>query len=68
MEVKNRVIKAVNLVGDFFLVGDLDAQLLKRLKGAELTRESLEKALPERLDDVVRNLKRSDFVELIIES
>ena len=68
MEVKNRVIKAVNLVGDFFLVGDLDAQLLKRLKGAKLTRESLEKALPERLDDVVRNLKRSDFVELIIES
>ena len=68
MEVKNRVIKAVNLVGDFFLVGDLDAQLLKRLKGAELTRESLENALPERLDDVVRNLKRSDFVELIVES
>ena len=68
MEVKNRVIKAVNLVGDFFLVGDLDAQLLKRLKGAELTRESLEKVLPERLDDVVRNLKRSDFVELIIDN
>ena len=68
MEVKNRVIKAINLVGDFFLVGDLDAQLLKRLKGAELTRESLENALPERLDDVVRNLKRSDFVELIIDN
>ena len=68
MEVKNRVIKAINIVGDFFLVGDLDAQLLKRLKGAELTRESLENALPERLDDVVRNLKRSDFVELLIDN
>ena len=68
MEVKNRVIKAINLVGDFFLVGDLDAQLLKRLKGAELTRESLENALPERLDDVVRNLSRNEFIELIIEN
>ena len=68
MEVKNRVIKAINIVGDFFLVGDLDTQLLKRLKGVELTRESLEKALPERLDDVVRNLSRNEFIELIIEN
>ena len=68
MEVKNRVIKAINIVGDFFLVGDLDTQLLKRLKGVELTRESLENALPERLDDVVRNLSRNEFIELIIEN
>ena len=68
MEVKNRVIKAINIVGDFFLVGDLDTQLLKRLKGVELTRESLEKALPERLDDVVRNLSRNEFIELIIDN
>ena len=66
MEVKNDVIKAVNLVGDFFLVGDLDTQVLRRLKGAKLTRESLEKALPERLDDVIRNLKREDFVNLVM--
>lgn len=66
MEVKNDVIKAVNLVGDFFLVGDLDTQVLRRLKGAKLTRESLENALPERLDDVVRNLKREDFIDVLI--
>ena len=66
MEVKNDVIKAVNLVGDFFLVGDLDTQVLRRLKGAKLTRESLENALPERLDDVVRNLKREDFINILI--
>lgn len=66
MEVKNDVIKAVNLVGDFFLVGDLDTQVLRRLKGAKLTRESLENALPERLDDVVRNLSRNDFIDILI--
>ncbi len=66
MEVKNDVIKAVNLVGDFFLVGDLDTQVLRRLKGAKLTRESLENVLPERLDDVVRNLKREDFINILI--
>ena len=66
MEVKNRVIKDINLVGDYFLVGDLDTQLLKRLKGVELTRESLENALPERLDDVVLNLKREDFINILI--
>lgn len=66
MEVRNGIIKSVNLVGDFFLVGDLDTQLLKRLKGVELTRESLENALPERLDDIIRNLKREDFVNLLM--
>ena len=66
MEVKNDVIKAVNLVGDFFLVGDLDTQVLRWLKGAKLTRESLENTLPERLDDVVRNLKREDCIKILI--
>lgn len=32
IEVKNGIIKSVNLMGDFFLVGDLDNGLLKKLR------------------------------------
>ncbi len=66
MEVKGNVIRSVNLVGDYFLVGDLDNAVLKPLRGAALSRESLEKALPERLDDIILNLKREEFIGLIL--
>lgn len=66
MEVKGNVIRSVNLVGDYFLVGDLDNAVLKPLRGAALSRESLEKALPERLDDIILNLQREDFIGLIL--
>ena len=66
MEVKGNVIRSLNLVGDYFLVGDLDNAVLKPLRGAALSRESLEKALPERLDDIILNLQREDFIGLIL--
>ena len=66
MEVKGNVIRSLNLVGDYFLVGDLDNAVLKPLRGVALSRESLEKALPERLDDIILNLQREDFIGLIL--
>lgn len=66
MELKNGVIKAFNLVGDYFLTGDLDGQIVKRLRNVPLTRETLTAALPERTEDIIMNLKRDDLIEMLI--
>ena len=66
IQLKNNVIKSLNLVGDYFLVGELDA-MLGRLKGVQLDRDALAAALPERLDDVVHHLQREDFINLLLQ-
>ena len=64
LELKNGVIQGANLMGDYFLLGELDA-LLSRMRGVKLEPGALAQALPERLDDVVRNLTRDDFIHLL---
>ncbi len=67
LELKNEVIKEMNIMGDYFLVGDIDSRLLKPLLGVKLNREELGKALPERLDDLILNLEKEDFINLMIQ-
>ena len=66
MQVKGNHIRDINLMGDFFLVGDLDNCLLKPLIGVELKEEKVREVIPERLEDIILNLKRDEFVSLII--
>lgn len=65
MEIKNGVIMDMNLVGDYFLVGELDA-LLHCLKGVALQRDALSAALPEELHHVILNLKKTDVINLLL--
>jgi len=65
IELKNNVIRSVNLMGDYFLVGDLDRLLLDKLKGLPLEHGALSRALPDRIDDVIMNLDKEDFVNLL---
>jgi hypothetical protein len=65
--LKNGVIQRVNLMGDFFLVGDLDHGLLDILKGVPLTKSALRSRLPDRIDDIIMNLMTEDFVRLLTE-
>lgn len=67
MELKNGVIKRINLLGDFFVVGDLDNQLLNRLRNVGLTEEALQEVLPNRLDDIILHLDRSAFISFLTE-
>lgn len=64
MELKNGVLKDLNLVGDYFLVGELDT-LLRSLRGVRMEREALSRVLPERLDHIILHLQRDDFVGLL---
>ncbi|MBR4238020.1 MAG: lipoate--protein ligase [Prevotella sp.] len=66
MELKNGVVKRANVLGDFFVVGDVDGQLLSRLRGTELEEEALRQALPERLDDVILHLDREAFIAFLM--
>lgn len=65
IEVKNGIIKSVNLMGDFFLVGDLDNGLLKKLRNIPLEAGALNRILPDRIDDIVMNLMKEDFINLL---
>lgn len=68
MELKNGIIKKVNMLGDFFLTGDLDKTLLDRLRNVELTDEALRRALPENLGDTVMNLGKDNFIRLLLDN
>ncbi len=65
--LKNGVIQRVNLMGDYFLVGDLDHCLLDILKGVPLAKSALRSRLPDRIDDIIMNLMTEDFVRLLTE-
>lgn len=66
IEVKNDVIVNINMVGDYFLLGDIDHDLLAPLKGRKFTREAVTEAL-EGLDlsAIVRGLQRRHLLRLL---
>ena len=66
IEIKNGKIKGMVMLGDYFVVGDIDDTILRPLKGVRLEREALEKALPEQLDTAILNLRKADFIDLLL--
>lgn len=66
VELKNGVIKGLNLVGDYFLTGDLDGDVVSRLRNVPLTREAVMAALPVRMEDVIMNLSRDHLASLLL--
>ena len=66
IEMKNGEIKGMVMLGDYFIVGDIDDTILRPLKGVRLEREALEKVLPEQLDTAILNLRKADFIDLLL--
>jgi lipoate-protein ligase A len=66
MEIKNGIIKHINIMGDYFLVGDIGDLLITPLTNTPLTKDDICKALPERLDNIIMNLNKTDFIKLIL--
>lgn len=66
IDVKDGVVRKMNLAGDFFIVGDIDSMLLAKFKGIRLEREALERAL-EGVDcgAVIMNLKKEQLINLL---
>lgn len=66
VQVKAGKIQYINLVGDYFLLGDLDRDLLARLQGVDYDREAVTQAL-DGVDTgkVIRNLTVMQFLRLL---
>ena len=66
IELKNNIIGSVNMVGDYFLLGDIDHDFLSLLKGCEFTREAVEEILQSiDLSTIIRGLKQRQFLRLL---
>ena len=65
MELKNNIIKSIDITGDFFLAGDLDRFIVHPLRNVALEPEAIANALPERIDDIIPHLRKDYLVKLI---
>ena len=66
IELKNNIIGSINMVGDYFLLGDIDHDFLSLLKGCEFTREAVEERLGNiELSTIIRGLKLRQFLRLL---
>ncbi len=65
IELKNNIIKKINMMGDYFLFGDQD-ELLKRFINIKYEKSSFELILSSiRLEDYVMNLTNEDFLKIL---
>ena len=66
LDTQGGVIRSINLGGDFFLLADIDSQLLRPLEGVPYTREAVAKAL-EGIDvsRVIHSLPTQEFINLL---
>ena len=67
IEMKNDKIKDIDIKGDFFLVGDIGQQIIEPLRNTPLNAEAIDNALPHRLDDVILNLSKTDFIDMLLD-
>nr|WP_313977838.1 lipoyl synthase [uncultured Prevotella sp.] len=66
IELKNNIIGSINMVGDYFLLGDIDRDFLNLLKGCKFTREAVEEILQSiDLSTIIRGLKLRHFLRLL---
>ena len=65
LEIRDNVIRKVNLSGDFFIIGDVDGMLLSKLKGVAYTRAAVENIMASiSCGDVIMNLSNEQFINL----
>jgi len=66
MELKNGIIKRLNVVGDYFLVGDLDKELIVRLRNVPYEETAVRRALEGvRLEDIILYLTEDEWIRVM---
>lgn len=66
MEIKKGIIRKVNMLGDFFLVGDLDGELLSRLQGVTFDKTAVTNAIKTvEPAEIIMNMTKEQLMELI---
>ena len=67
LEVRHGVIRHADLTGDFFLVGDMERDIIQPLIGTDYERSAIEAALPNRPGDTILHLTKKDLTDIIIQ-
>jgi len=68
IELKGQRVHKINIAGDYFLLSDIDAKLLDRLKGAVYTREALDDAIGDiDVGSIISGLDKSQLLNILIE-
>jgi len=66
LEIKNGIIKDINIVGDYFLVGDLDNGLLSLLKNTSYNKTETEERIKDiKIEDFIHNLTKEQFIDIL---
>jgi len=65
IELKNNVIKKMNILGDYFIIKDVDG-LVKKLINKEFDEETIRTALKNiKVDNYIYELSNDDFIDLL---
>ncbi|MBQ6187147.1 MAG: lipoate--protein ligase [Prevotella sp.] len=67
LETKGGVIKDINILGDYFLLGDIEGEVLKPLRGISYNSESIEHALSKMSGEVIKGLDKMSLIGLLVE-
>lgn len=68
LEIKDNTIKRVNLAGDYFATGDVDAAILSKLRGVEYIPDAIERTLScTDVEDAIMNLKKEQFITILFD-
>lgn len=67
LEVRHGVIRHADLTGDFFLVGDMERDIIQPLIGISYERSAVEAALPDCPGDTILHLTKKDLTDIIIQ-
>ena len=65
LQVKGGIIRKADILGDFFLVGDIEEGILAHLRGTPLTQEALSNALPSDLGNIILHLHADELIRII---
>ena len=66
MEMRNGIIKDLDITGDFLLTGDLEDGIIAPLRGTPLTTDDLEHALEEDLGNIIPRLHRHQLIHILL--
>lgn len=65
LEIKNDILMNVNIVGDYFLLGDIDHEILEPLRGVAFSREAVSAVFQDKdLSEVIRGMKLENLLRL----
>ena len=65
LAIKGGIIKSVNILGDYFLVGDINADIIAPLIGKPYDLQHISLSLPNHTELTIRNLNKYQLTELL---